>query len=85
MVTGGPGLVTGTTTSHATITAAVVNPVVVSQGSWYALISITDEARQYALQSRELALMACPNDGEPYRTGPDGQLFCPYDGYKPGP
>lgn len=83
--TGGAGTVTGTTTSHATITAIVVNPVVVSQGSWYELISITDEARQYALQARELALIACPNDGEPYRTGPDGSLFCPYDGYKPKP
>lgn len=83
---GGPGSVAGTTTSHATITATVTNPVVtVTGGSWYELISITDEARQYALQARELSLMACPNDGEPYRTGPDGSLFCPYDGYKPKP
>lgn len=83
---GGPGSVAGTTTSHATITATVTNPVVtITGGSWYELISITDEARQYALQARELALMACPNDGEPYRTGPDGSLFCPYDGYKPKP
>lgn len=24
---------------------------------------------------------ACPNDGTPLQTGPDGQLFCPFDGY----
>lgn len=26
--------------------------------------------------------VACPNDGEPLRTGPDGILFCPYDGWQ---
>ena len=26
---------------------------------------------------------SCPNDGTPYRTGPNGELFCPFDGYRP--
>lgn len=26
----------------------------------------------------------CPNDGIPYHTGPDGQLYCPFDGHRPG-
>jgi hypothetical protein len=26
---------------------------------------------------------SCPFDGEPYKVGPDGELFCPADGYRP--
>lgn len=26
---------------------------------------------------------ACPNDGEPLREGPDGGLYCPFDGWRP--
>jgi hypothetical protein len=26
----------------------------------------------------------CPNDGIPYSTGPDGQPFCRFDGFRPG-
>ena len=28
--------------------------------------------------------VACPNDGEPYTVGPDGRLFCRFDGHRPG-
>jgi uncharacterized Zn finger protein (UPF0148 family) len=33
-----------------------------------------------AADARLAPLVACPNDGEPLRTGPDGQLYCPFDG-----
>lgn len=49
-------------------------------GGWYGLAAIVDEARQVAAQPQPAS---CPNDGEPYVTGPDGQLFCPFDGYQP--
>lgn len=57
----------------------------VAGGSWYELIALTAEARQLKAEGPGLERRACPNDGEPYRTGPDGQLFCPYDGHRPGP
>ena len=44
--------------------------------SWYQLLAIRDEAQDAV----RLPLVACPNDGEPLRTGPDGQLYCPFDG-----
>lgn len=27
--------------------------------------------------------VACPNDGEPLRPGPDGEPYCPFDGWRP--
>jgi hypothetical protein len=47
------------------------------------LIAIRDEAIQRARDEQFRQLEACPNDGEPWRTGADGLLFCPFDGYRP--
>lgn len=47
---------------------------------------LTDIIREAAIEEREESLLppeACPNDGEPLQTGPDGRLFCPYDGWRP--
>jgi len=52
-------------------------------GSWYGLLSVLTEARQYMAEDAERRRMACPNDGQPYLTGPDGHLYCPWDGYRP--
>jgi hypothetical protein len=49
--------------------------------SWEELTAILDERREEA--TRNDPLVACPNDGEPLLTGPDGQLFCPFDGWRP--
>jgi hypothetical protein len=48
---------------------------------------------QYGLIAQEAALdaeaeaaappLACPRCGEPFRPGPDGQLYCLFDGYQP--
>lgn len=43
--------------------------------SWEQLIAILGEREPSA------PLSACPNDGEPLRTGPDGGLYCPFDGW----
>lgn len=51
--------------------------------AWRQLAEIYSEART----ERELYLSqppsACPNDGEPLKEGPDGRLFCPFDGWRP--
>lgn len=49
--------------------------------SWYQLLSIIrlndDERRAW----RNAAPEACPKDGTPLKTGPNGELFCPFDGW----
>ena len=50
--------------------------------SWYQLADIYREAAELAQFDRDNPI-ACPNDGEPLRPGPDGQLFCPSDGWRP--
>jgi hypothetical protein len=48
--------------------------------SWEQLLEV------YELDAYERAnppQQSCPNDGEPYKVGPDGLLFCPNDGYRP--
>lgn len=52
--------------------------------SWESLRSILREARQVAAEEAARRPVACPNDGEPLSTGPHGELFCKYDGYRPG-
>lgn len=36
--------------------------------------------RDQARDGARIPLTSCPNDGEPLRTGPSGQLYCPFDG-----
>jgi len=50
--------------------------------AWEQLTSIYEEAAQYVRDERTLPPLACPNDGEPLSTTPDGMgLFCRFDGY----
>lgn len=60
------------------------NPTPAAGGSgWYGLLSSLREAREeFEAESVQLP-QACPQDGEPLREGPDGQLFCPFDGWRP--
>jgi hypothetical protein len=51
--------------------------------SWEQLLSIQREAAQVERDQRERDPVACPNDGEPLSLGPDGKLFCRYDGRRP--
>jgi hypothetical protein len=46
--------------------------------SWEQLLAIVREPVEQPPED------FCPNDGVPYRTGPDGQRYCPFDGYRPG-
>lgn len=51
--------------------------------SWEQLLDIVRETADLADQEAASPPAACPNDGEPLRTGPNGQLFCPFDGWQP--
>jgi hypothetical protein len=50
--------------------------------SWEQLISIIRESADEAHTDASTPPIACPNDGEPLLTGPDGQLFCRFDGWR---
>jgi len=49
---------------------------------WQQLIDIRAEQVAAVLADQAAPPQACPNDGEPLRAGPDGGLFCPFDGWK---
>jgi hypothetical protein len=63
-----------------TTTAATVAPP--APGSWWKLLSILKEARDPSFTQPRL--LSCPNDGEPFRQGPNGEWYCKFDGYRPG-
>ena len=50
--------------------------------TWEQLADIAAEAAAFAAAERTAPPSACPNDGEPLTTGPDGRLFCRYDGWR---
>lgn len=52
--------------------------------SWHQLLDIYADAAAEAQAEAATPPAACPNDGEPLKTGPDGGLFCPFDGWRPG-
>lgn len=51
--------------------------------SWQQLADIYAEQAAEAAAEDAAGPVACPNDGEPLTTGPDGYLYCPFDGYRP--
>lgn len=53
-----------------------------STGSWWSLVSILQEAASEETYQIQRDPIACPNDGEPLRTGPHGELYCPFDGWR---
>jgi hypothetical protein len=49
-------------------------------GSWYGLASILKEGVSIHRQERSSVPVACPDCGEPLRSGPRGEMFCLFDG-----
>lgn len=47
--------------------------------SWEQLIAIAQEQREYQREENEPPT-ACPNDGEPLKDGPHGELHCRFCG-----
>jgi hypothetical protein len=45
--------------------------------SWEQLVSIISDSADSSVPP-----VACPNDGEPLSTGPRGELFCRFDGWR---
>lgn len=51
--------------------------------TWQQLLDIRAEAREEYAVEQITAPVACPNDGEPLQSTPDGAgLYCPFDGYR---
>jgi hypothetical protein len=50
-------------------------------GSWTEFLAIAREAQQIQTEMEAVPPVACPNDGEPLIAGPDGTLFCRFDGW----
>lgn len=46
------------------------------------LLQILRESRQEAEAERSRRPSACPNDGTPLKTGPNGELYCEFDGWR---
>jgi hypothetical protein len=61
----------------------VPTPAAAQGGGWWDLVAIYRESDAEIRAERASDPVACPNDGEPLRAGPDGRLFCPYDGWRP--
>lgn len=77
-----PSHITGTGTaafSGLTATAQGGVPTVV-QGSWYGLIDILRDGAQSYREERDRIPAACLDCGEPLRSGPGGERYCPFDG-----
>lgn len=78
-----PSHVTGIATaefSALTATAQGSTPAPPPQGSWGGLVGITREAVKLSEEENDRAPLACLDCGEPLRTGPRAELFCPFDG-----
>lgn len=53
-----------------------------STSGWYGLLALMREVRQGLAAERSRVPVACPDDGEPLRTGPNGQLHCRFCGWR---
>jgi hypothetical protein len=49
-------------------------------GNWYSLVGMIHEAAGIDEKDRSTAPTSCPNDGTALLPGPEGKLFCPWDG-----
>ena len=63
-----------------TAAASGHGPNAVPQGSWYGLIDILREGAQTYREDRDRVPAACLDCGEPLRSGPGGERYCPFDG-----
>lgn len=52
--------------------------------AWQQFIDIYREGLDFARDEVVRRRQACPVDGEPLREGPDGRLYCPFDGWTEG-
>lgn len=48
--------------------------------AWETLLGIVEEAKQQDREDETGTPTSCPNDHTALRQGPDGKLYCPWDG-----
>jgi len=48
---------------------------------WYGLLAILNANYEEWKEFRERIPVACPHDGEPLTSGPNGEWFCKFDGW----
>lgn len=53
------------------------------RGGWYSLIDVYREAEQYLRDDASAPAIACPIDGTTLLSGPHGETYCPWDGWRP--
>lgn len=78
-----PSHITGTAVAAfggLTATARGHVPGAAGQGSWYGLLDILREGGQQYREEQQQVPAACPECGEPLRTGPHAEMYCPFDG-----
>lgn len=63
-----------------TATASDSTPSTPEQGSWYGLLDILREGAMLAREEHQRIPEACFDCGEPLRSGPHGERYCPFDG-----
>lgn len=93
--TGSLGALSGTATGRRTVLGAAAGVLgrlvghataldtsAGTGGGWGSLLAVNQEARLIAAEEAVRRPVACPNDGEPLVTGPNGELFCPFDGWR---
>lgn len=72
--------VAGVGVGASTVTATATTP---AAGSWDSLFGLMAEWRAIARDEATRTPVACPNDGTPLTSAPDGGLFCKFDGWRP--
>lgn len=50
--------------------------------SWQQLLDIKRRNEEEVADEQTRSPVACPNDGTPLQDGPNGELFCPFDGWR---
>ena len=50
--------------------------------AWQQLIAMIEEGRQLDIEAATKVPVECPNDYTTLLEGPNGGLFCPWDGWK---
>lgn len=66
--------------SFGGLTAAASSGIPAASGSWYGLLDILREGVALARDELQRVPVACFDCGEPLRTGPNSELYCPFDG-----
>lgn len=55
-------------------------PDAAGSGGWWGLADILSDSVQLRADELSRPPEACPDCGEPLRTGPEGELYCAFDG-----